>query len=401
MISRTSKLYSETRKYVENWIEHIERTYLKRKRKISINAMMRILISLTMEKSSSYSKVFIDDDDLEFTFNKSSFSKFRNKIPSNEFKQLFLGYLKVLEKLKIFDSEKRIIAIDGSKIQLDIRMIREGYSPIVHFPQGLLGSALDVTTGIPLINELTNNKNERKLLDNFIDRLPKGSVILLDRGFFSDYLFCKCVQNRLIPIFRLKSDLLCVKALTNSNLNELNTTLKGNVSMRVIKYRINKTDYYIGTSSDATIDEIKELYHIRWSIEEFFKLLKVNSNFGKLHSTSENGVKQELYLHMFLIAFEKALSHINRDLLVVDDLQKSKNIKKNFNNNAVLLMVKKQIRKMCSGTFKLKHEISIISKKLLANIEITKKLRDYPRLVKGYTSKEKYNISTRRRNRKS
>src|ERR1700722_11750989 len=98
MKSTTSRLYSETKKYLEDWIDRTENVYCKRKRKIAIKTMMKILISLTMDKSSSYSKVFIDDDGCEINFNKSSFTKFRNKIPSDEFRKLYLGYLKVLEK---------------------------------------------------------------------------------------------------------------------------------------------------------------------------------------------------------------------------------------------------------------------------------------------------------------
>jgi len=52
----------------------------------------------------------------------------------------------------------------------------------------------------------------------------------------------------------------------------------------------------------ASVPELDELYHLRWAIEETYKLRKgLHLNQRQMHSTSVEGVEQEiLALHLFL-----------------------------------------------------------------------------------------------------
>ena len=57
----------------------------------------------------------------------------------------------------------------------------------------------------------------------------------------------------------------------------------------------------MGALFSYKIDEFQKLYHGRWGIEELYKISKVYIDVEDFHSSTERGVKQELYAHLLLI----------------------------------------------------------------------------------------------------
>ena len=79
--------------------------------------------------------------------------------------------------------------------------------------------------------------------------------------------------------------------------------------VRVVRYTIEDNDYVLVTSlldsSSFTRESLKELYHQRWGIEEFFKTLKQDFQFEFFHSKTKNGIMQELYTSLFLCSISR------------------------------------------------------------------------------------------------
>ncbi len=75
--------------------------------------------------------------------------------------------------------------------------------------------------------------------------------------------------------------------------------------MRLVKYSYDDTIYVLGTtlldSQYYKKEELSDLYHSRWGIEELYKISKVLINVEEFPAQSERGIKQELFAHFVLI----------------------------------------------------------------------------------------------------
>jgi hypothetical protein len=70
------------------------------------------------------------------------------------------------------------------------------------------------------------------------------------------------------------------------------------VEVRAVKYRVKETDYVILTTildNELTLADIASLYHLRWGIEEEFKLTKVGLNLESFRSKHLLGILQEVW----------------------------------------------------------------------------------------------------------
>ena len=83
------------------------------------------------------------------------------------------------------------------------------------------------------------------------------------------------------------------------------------IKLRLIRYKIRGQEYVLTTtlldSNKYTIRALKDLYHERWGIEEFFKSLKQELVFEIFHSKSPTGVKQEIAASHILLLLSRSL----------------------------------------------------------------------------------------------
>ena len=95
------------------------------------------------------------------------------------------------------------------------------------------------------------------------------NIFIFDRGFYSKLMIDHLELNGYKYIIRIKKNL---KIISNNN----------NDKLRIVKYKIKQSEYYlitnlIDTNLFSDMD-ISNLYHKRWSIEEYFKYIKINCN---------------------------------------------------------------------------------------------------------------------------
>lgn len=84
------------------------------------------------------------------------------------------------------------------------------------------------------------------------------------------------------------------------------------LELRMVRIELGAADpWLILTSlrrSDTTLSQMSQLYHLRWEIEEFFKLLKSDFfSLRQLHAKSPLGVEQEFRAQFFLAAIARLL----------------------------------------------------------------------------------------------
>ena len=89
--------------------------------------------------------------------------------------------------------------------------------------------------------------------------------------------------------------------------------------MRLVKYAVGDTVFILGTTlldrNPYSIDQLSDLYHARWGIEELYKVSKRLMEVEDFHGQSERGVKQELYACFTLIAMTRLFANHGEDHL--------------------------------------------------------------------------------------
>ena len=79
------------------------------------------------------------------------------------------------------------------------------------------------------------------------------------------------------------------------------------ISFRVVRFKLDDSSYEcIITNLDRnefSVEEIKELYHMRWGVETSFRELKYAIGLLAFHSKKAEFVKQEIYARLILYNF--------------------------------------------------------------------------------------------------
>ncbi len=93
------------------------------------------------------------------------------------------------------------------------------------------------------------------------------------------------------------------------------------LQLRLIKYTINNMAYTLGTTlfdhHQYQYNELAELYHARWGIEELYKISKVLIDVEDFHGKTERGVKQELFAHFVILTLSRIFSNQTDDILLL------------------------------------------------------------------------------------
>ena len=103
------------------------------------------------------------------------------------------------------------------------------------------------------------------------------------------------------------------RLINNSKGDDYNTTINyenKKYEFRIVKYIVGKTTYYIASnifdSDEYSIDSFKDIYHSRWTIEEYFKLVKENMKLSRFEEKTEKSILKSIYSQLILTK----ISHI-------------------------------------------------------------------------------------------
>jgi len=287
----------------------------------------------------------------------STFCDARKKIDESVFKQLNAAIIHEYETNQHYLwKSHRLFAIDGSKINLPKGLIKAGYkkpSENMHYPIGLMSCMYQLQSKIPYDFDLVSHCDERLVANKHIQSLQNGDLVIYDRGYFSYALLHAHYKKNLHAVFRLSSSSYkIIKEFMESNDDERRISIYPRakekpeilkkypdieftpLELRLIRYTINDIDYFLGTTLiDPLIyqrQELAELYHARWGIEELYKISKSLIDVEDFHAKTERGVKQELFAHFVMITLSRLFSNQTDDVLLL-----KQGIKKQNNQNVL------------------------------------------------------------------
>ena len=255
---------------------------------------------------------------------KQALSRARQFITPALFKELY--YLSVDLFYKQLPSRKlwngyHLFAIDGSKIELpnsksNFEFFGEmfGYpDPSRRFTMGLGSIVYDV-----LDDYIVHASFQRYLasersaalehLHNLEDlNIYQNSVVIFDRGYYSEDMFRYCVEHQHLCLMRLKQNYNIAKKCSG----DIITVLPGNekdgtedIRIRVIEVILNEgTKEYLATNLfDSHISQqmFRELYFYRWPVETKYKELKSRLAIEEFSGATTTSVLQEFYINVLL-----------------------------------------------------------------------------------------------------
>ena len=286
-------------------------------------------------------------------------------------------------------NDHRLLSVDGSRLHLpnhesvkkefgEYLVGRNGDTPISMALISLLYDPLNLLTVDSQIGGW--NESEQNLLLQHVDKLQVGDLLLADRGYPSIYLFYLLVSRGVDFCFRMKEDWwLPVRSFVESGQKEMIIELSlpsrdvkkphgvdfksaPPIGCRLVLIELeNGEKEVLCTSLTDTecypYDSFEELYHLRWGIEEGYKLLKERLDLEDFSGKTAKAVKQDFYAKILMMTLCAALSFpieekVRRESLAEKNNNQCKHEKKlnhtsalgMFHDIAIGIFIKKDIK---------------------------------------------------------
>jgi len=265
---------------------------------------------------------------------KSAFSQARSKLKPEAFIELSQSSVDFFydNSPYLLWDKHRLLACDGSTIRLpDSQNIRESFMPFGFGPKGDSKSSIATISLIydPLNLVTLNakidayNVSEIALLKEQLLEVSfkPNDILLMDRGYPSISLIYGLHHRNIGFCIRLKddwwkavnemlkvgeTDKIVTFSLPNKdkNLQQFYKSDSDKVTVRisVIELEDGKKEILCTSLLDTqkyTLEDLKQLYHIRWGIEEAYKLFKVRADMESFSGMTALSVKQDFYAGIF------------------------------------------------------------------------------------------------------
>jgi Transposase DDE domain len=335
----------------------LDTRFFSRARRLSLEITLALLLNMVRPgERVGYQKVidrFFSETGLAFSPDqvikppdKAAFHRARQKIPVKVCQILFAEAVTYAQSLagghdKLTWNGFRVYAIDGTKKTLpasdELSDFFEAPSH-AHFPQMITGVLFDVLAKLPLnYMRAPFNTPERDMALGLLKELGPGDLLLLDRGYPGYLMFQAVISQGADFLVRLpknglfqevraflargkrdgKITIFPPKKLLREHPNETYPPLT--LRLVVVSLPGTATDaVFITTLLDSKKyprRALKNLYHHRWSEEEFFKTIKEHLQAEEFHGKSVQFIDQELlstYLYYVLtriLMLEAARQH--------------------------------------------------------------------------------------------
>ncbi len=383
--------------------------------------ILNLLKSSIADELERFEKTITKTETVVKTVRKSSFSKARHKIKWQFFYDLVLAIVFVYYSTFLVKKWKkyRILAVDGSVNNLPPSKELNKHFGIHH--QNSIGTQIPNARTSLLYDPLNNisidakmkpfKVSEQSMLFEHINYLGKGDLLTADPNyghfhimkmlqhietefcirmntsskFVKDFIVSEKEDEVLIWMPSKKTKETCKK-------HEIDTLP---MKIRLVKIKISeKVTEIIATSltnqEEITINDIKELYNLRWAVEEEYKKYMQRTIVEFFSSTKVNGVMQDFYANIFMINLTNIFRNIAQEQVERDDITKSRKNKHQVNWTEGLRKIKPRfILFFVRSKQEVADLVKSIIKSMQTNIERIVKNRKYNRDSRKKGSRQK------------
>lgn len=261
--------------------------------------------NMSQQKVAAKINKFKGNSSIKTKVNRSSYVDREAQLDGDFFMKLYQLTDEFINKYYYVHNsdDQRIYAVDCTQLNLTKDLVNSGFSINKNNESvnGLVLGIYDVKRNFPIALELVNHKNERKAYLDFIQNTDKyrGNLFIFDRGYIDTNFFSKLDENGINFICRLRENSKLIPVDSDDKIVNANGK-----EIRIVTYTINKSKYHIASNlldnDEYTVEHFKNLYHDRWSIEEFFKYIKENMNADKINEKKYDGIRKTLYSYLFI-----------------------------------------------------------------------------------------------------
>ena len=325
-----------------------------RNRKLDFETIMKII--LCMGSSSIKDELLKFNDFSIDTPSASAFVQARSKIKPEAFKALFDGFNNKTFKKKLYHGY-RLLAIDGSELPIDNTIFDDETTELRHGTLAKAYSAFHLNASYDLL-ELTYDdiiiqgeakKDENDAFCQLVDRYDGHKAIFIaDRGYESYNGFEHVVRSgnkylirvkdigsqtsitrslgpfpegefdidvfRMLTLKQTKMTKACpeiYKIITKST--KFDFMSKDDpwyeFNCRVVRFKITEDTYETVITNlnkeEFSMEEIREIYNMRWGEETSFRELKYAIGLNALHAKKRKLIQQEIYACMTIELYRK------------------------------------------------------------------------------------------------
>lgn len=351
-----------------------------RKRKLPFEIVVKTIIGM---ESGSLTKELIDAFDSKPDLpTASAFVQQRSKIKAEAFKTIFDGFTSSISKNN--DSKMRVLAVDGSDIQIatnpdDLSSFHPGANGQKPYNLLHLNALFDLKQKIytDAIIQGRIDWNEHSALQEMVDRSNiRKALVIADRGYESYNNMAHIQEKGWYFLIRIKDRRTGIKEglvlpkldefdknislkLTRKQTKETKELFKDKnhyrfipstvtfdylpqklrkhdptefytLNFRIVRFKVTDELYetvLTNLDSDAyPPNKLKELYASRWGIETSFRDIKYTIGMLDFHSKKVMCIHQEIYAHLIMYNFaEMITSHV-----VIEKKQRKYTYQANF-----------------------------------------------------------------------
>jgi hypothetical protein len=339
---------------------------------------------------------------------KSAFSQARKKLKYQAFVELnqvqtayFYRHLKVGKW-----HDLRLVAVDGSTIQLPNTAEIMAHFGAWHPAKGGPCPMARVSQAFDVLNQVTLDAliapkaiGERDLAAAHCACLGEGDSVLLDRGYPAFWLFMLILSQKAGFCARLKlSGWKIVERFVASGLPEQIVTLQPSYAarkecqarelstqpIRIRLIRVELADGEIEVLATSLLDTqyypisvFKELYHLRWPVEEDYKVIKCRIEVENFSGTSVLAIYQDFHAKLFTANLTAILARPAQKVVSQDGAGKKNPYQVNLTN--AISKIKDTV-----VLFFIHHDIFALLENLwqlmIKTIEPIRPNRSYPRI---------------------
>lgn len=223
---------------------------------------------------------------------------------------------------------RRVFGVDGSKFNVhrsDELNDAFGVPAGAYCPQVLVSTLFDLRSKVPqdvAIAPFASSEREQMVL--LLDRVKPGDVVVLDRGYPSFEVLCILADASIDFVMRvpLSNTFQAVEDFLQSGGDDYrvlitpprDSLMRDHAPVEVRALRVKQRGMgptVLLTSlrqSEFNRGRIAALYHERWEIEEYYKLVKSDYlGQGQFHAMKEAGIRQEVHAVALFIAIARFL----------------------------------------------------------------------------------------------
>lgn len=328
------------------------KNHLCRKRKWDFSTLMRFILSFGSNSLGHEVGNFFEYQEGFPTV--SSFVQQRQKLDYSAFRYLFDKFNECIDDHPVLFKHYRLLAVDGSDLTLPYNPRENNVIADNHVSTLHLNALYDVCNKrfLDVVIQQALKENEYDAACKLVDRISeKHPVILLaDRGFENYNLFAHVEERLFDYVIRVKdvNSNGILAGLELPDTQEFDVTKRIVITrhstgpaaimpgvykyfskkyrfdyienskcpdyemyIRFVRFQLSENSYEVLATSLPeelfSMEDLKELYQLRWGIETGFRELKYILGLAAFHSKKENSILQEIFARLIMYNFSMCI----------------------------------------------------------------------------------------------